>query len=106
MTGWPSDLPIRSEMARAVKSILPPGAKGTTRVMARVGQLSAKAAEQAKASAATAAFLVTLRMSCLLLWNRILQSTNHSVHWIIFIKQFLKVIDGHQFSGPEILRSS
>ncbi len=37
-TGWPSVLPIDSATARAVRSAMPPGAKGTSNVIGRSGK--------------------------------------------------------------------
>src|SRR5450830_1604410 len=39
ITGWPSARPSGSVIRRAVKSVVPPGAVGTTSVMARCGNL-------------------------------------------------------------------
>src|ERR1700760_3387372 len=55
ITGWPSDVFIRSLTMRATMSVMPPGGNGTIRVTGFDGKLSALApATQASATSSTA----------------------------------------------------
>ena len=55
-TDWPSSRPAYSETRRAIRSVDPPAANGTTNLMGRLGYLSCASAEAAgSAAAATAA---------------------------------------------------
>jgi hypothetical protein len=55
ITGWPSDVFMRSAMIRANTSTGPPGANGTTRVTGRVGNVCACAPDTLRTATAAIA---------------------------------------------------